>query len=99
MIVVTGLIHTDAETLPNLLTRLQALCEPSRAEDGCIFYHMGLEDAEKGTIMAMEAWRDMDALTVHLAQPGILKLLSDFEGRYSNDVSVHTVSDTQKFGA
>jgi len=28
----------------------------------------------------MEAWRDMDALTVHLAQPAIVRLLSDFEG-------------------
>jgi quinol monooxygenase YgiN len=47
----------------------------------------------------MEAWRDMDALTVHLAQPAIVRLLSDFEGQYSNDVSVHMVSATQKFGA
>jgi quinol monooxygenase YgiN len=99
MIVVTGLIHTDPETLPHLLARLQALCEPSRAEDGCIFYHMGVEDERKGTIMAMEAWRDMDALNVHLAQPAILQLLTDFEGKYSNDVSLHTVSQTQKFGA
>ena len=49
--------------------------------------------------LAMEAWRDMDALTVHLAQPAIVRLLSDFEGQYSNDVSVHMVSATQKFGA
>lgn len=99
MIVVTGLIHTDPETLPRLYARLKALCEPSRAEDGCIFYHMGMEDEQRGTIMAMEAWRDMDALTVHLAQPAIVSLLSDFEGQYSNDVSVHMVSETQKFGA
>lgn len=99
MIVVTGRIHTDADTLPHLYARLKALCEPSRAEDGCAFYHMGMEDEEKGIIMAMEGWRDMGALNTHLAQPGVLALLSDFEGKYSNDVSVHTVSETQKFGA
>lgn len=95
MIVITGRIHTDAQTLPLLYARLKALCEPSRREDGCIFYHMGLEDEEKGIIMAMEGWRDMDALNTHLALPSIVRLLSDFEGKYSNEVSIHTVSATQ----
>lgn len=97
MIVITGQILTDPATLPDLFARLQELCEPSRAEDGCAFYHMGIEDAEKGIIMAMEGWRDMEALQAHLALPAIEKLLADFAGKFTNDVLVHEVSYTQKF--
>lgn len=99
MIVITGQIFTDKETLPHLYARLKELCEPSRAEDGCLFYHMGIEDEEKGIIMAMEGWRDMAALETHLALPAIAKLLSDFEGKFSNSVHIHEVSSTQKMGA
>ncbi|ARS29450.1 putative quinol monooxygenase [Sphingomonas sp. KC8] len=97
MIVVTGQIFTDPKTLPALFARLQALCEPSRAEDGCLFYHMGLEDAEKGIIMAMEGWRDMEALQTHLALPAIASLLADFDGKYTNQVTIHEVTSSQKF--
>lgn len=96
MIVITGQIFTDPETLPTLYARLKALCDPTRAEDGCLFYHMAMEDPEKGIILAAEAWRDTEALQVHLAQPGITKLLSDFADRFSNDVQIHEVSSSQK---
>jgi len=95
MIVVTGRIHTDAETLPLLFARLKEMCGPSREEDGCIFYNMGIEDEAEGIIMAMEGWRDVDALHAHLALPDVAKLLSDFEGKFRNEVSIHTVSETQ----
>lgn len=94
MIVITGQIFTDKETLPLLYARLKELCEPSRAEDGCHFYHMAMEDEENCVIMAMEGWRDMEALQVHLALPAIAKLLADFEGKFTNKVLIHEVSSS-----
>lgn len=96
MIVITGQIFTDAETLPTLYARLKALCEPSRAEDGCLFYHMGMEDEERGIIMAMEGWRDQAALDTHLGLPSIKTLLDDFAGKFRNDVQIHEVSGSQR---
>lgn len=96
MIVITGQIFTDPDTLPALYARLKALCEPSRAEEGCIFYHMAMEDAERGIIMAMEGWRDQAALDAHLALPAIAALLEDFAGKFSNDVQIHEVSGSQR---
>ena len=96
MIVITGLIHTDKETLGPLYARLKELCAPSRAEDGCNFYHMAMEDEEKCTIMAMESWRDMAALEAHLSLPDIIKALADFEGKFTTEVQIHEVSSTQK---
>lgn len=96
MIVITGQIFTDPDTLPALYARLKALCEPSRAEDGCIFYHMAMEDAEQGVIMAMEGWRDQAALDAHLGLPSIKKLLDDFAGKFRNDVQIHAVSTSQR---
>lgn len=98
MIVLTGHIHTDPQTLPELYARLTALAEPSRAEDGCIFYHMAVEDAQAGLIMAMEGWRDRDALNAHLSLPDIVALLTDFEGKFRTEVSIHDVSHSQPFG-
>lgn len=97
MIVITGLIRTDPETFPALLARLKSLCEPSRAEDGCLFYHMGVDDEASCTIMAMEGWRDRAALDVHLALPAIAGLLAEFGGRYTVDVSIHSVEASEKF--
>jgi quinol monooxygenase YgiN len=97
MIVITGLIFTDRENFQPLLARLKEVCEPSRAEEGNVFYHMGIEDAENCTIMAMEGWKDMAALQEHLALPDVAKLLSDFEGKFTNDVQIHEVSATQQF--
>jgi len=96
MIVVTGQIFTDKQTLPALYARLKALCEPSRKEDGCLFYHMGMEDEEQCVIMAMEGWRDRQALDTHLALPAIAQLLADFEGKYRNDVQIHEIISSQK---
>jgi len=96
MIVITGQIFTDQETLPKLYARLKALCEPTRAEDGCLFYHMAMENGDAGTILAAEGWRDTDALQAHLAQPAITALLSDFAGSFTNDVQIHEVSSSQQ---
>lgn len=96
MIVITGQIFTDKETLPHLYARLKELCEPSRAEDGCLFYHMAMEDEENAVILATEGWRDMAALQAHLSLPAITELLSDFAGKFSNDVHIHEVSSSQK---
>ncbi|TNE37664.1 MAG: antibiotic biosynthesis monooxygenase [Sphingomonadales bacterium] len=96
MIVITGQIFTDPETYPELMARLRELELPSRAEDGCVFYHMAGEDPETGTILVAEGWRDMDALNTHFALPAIVKLLADFKGRYTNDITVHEVSASHK---
>ena len=96
MIVITGQIFTDKETYPALIARLRELVEPSRAEEGCIFYHMAEEDPKNGVILAAEAWESEEALNRHLSLPAIAKLLADFEGKFRNDVNVHEVSATRK---
>ncbi|HEX5536949.1 MAG TPA: antibiotic biosynthesis monooxygenase [Sphingobium sp.] len=92
MIVVIGQIQIDPKLLPVLFGRLNDMSGPSRAEDGCIFYHMAVEDAEKGLILACEGWRDREALDRHLSLPEAQKLLADFEGQVTMDVQVHEVS-------
>jgi quinol monooxygenase YgiN len=97
MIVLTGHIRTDPETLAPLYARLQELCAPSREEDGCLFYHMGMEDEDRAVIMAMEGWRDREALAAHLALPAIQQLVADFGGKFTHDVQIHDVSASEKF--
>ncbi|MEC3910977.1 antibiotic biosynthesis monooxygenase [Sphingobium sp. CR2-8] len=95
MIVITGQIFTDLDTLPALYGRLKELCAPSRAEDGCLFYHMALEDAERGIIMATEGWRDQAALDTHLALPAVAALVQDFKGKFRTAVQIHQVVSSE----
>jgi quinol monooxygenase YgiN len=95
MIVVTGQVFVEKDVFHAFFERVKAFCEPALREDGCLFYHMGIEDEEQGIVMAMEGWRDLEALHAHLAQPEIVQLLADFEGKTTTKVTVHEVSASQ----
>lgn len=95
MLVITAHIYPQKEHYHDLLAALRSLVEPSRAEEGCNFYSIGVEDEEQGVLMIFEGWRDMEALQQHLALPHVAKLLQDFDGKYTNKVLLHTVSETQ----
>lgn len=92
MIVITGQLRTDPATFPTLYARLKALCAPSRAEDGCLFYHMAVEDEADCVILAAEGWRDQAALDAHLALPSIAEFMAEFGGKVSMNVLMHDVS-------
>ena len=99
MIVITGQLRTDPETLPAFYAGLKALCGPSRAEDGCLFYHMAMEDEADCVILAAEGWRDQAALDAHLAAPAIAEFLANFAAKVSMDVQIHEVSGSRDMAA
>lgn len=99
MIVITGQLRTDPETLPAFYAGLKALCGPSRAEDGCLFYHMALEDEAECLVLATEGWRDKAALDTHLALPAVAEFLAKFADKVSMNVQIHEVSGSQAMAA
>jgi quinol monooxygenase YgiN len=95
MIVITGQLRTDPATHPAFYARLKALCAPSRAEDGCLFYHVAMEDEADCVILLVEGWRDQAALDAHLALPAITEFMADFAGKVSMNVQMHEVSQSR----
>ncbi|MCW2989906.1 MAG: antibiotic biosynthesis monooxygenase [Solirubrobacterales bacterium] len=48
----------------------------SRADDGCVNYGYYESVTEPGAMIAVEEWRDEDALKAHLGQPHVRKLIA-----------------------
>lgn len=66
MIVLTGYVHLDPSDVNEFLTDIQAIAPGTRAEKGCLFYSVTLDDAHAGRMLVVERWQDQESLTAHL---------------------------------
>jgi quinol monooxygenase YgiN len=65
--------HPDRrEELTALLTEVQTA---SRLDDGCLNYGYYSEVADSGSYIAVEEWRDQEALSAHLQTPHVGRLV------------------------
>ena len=99
MLLVIGRVQCDAEhrdELVGLCTRMQ---DESRREDGCIRYGFFAAVEDPLSFVAVEEWRDREALDAHFAQPH----LHEFSRRLLEivserpEVAIHEVADTKGF--
>lgn len=71
---------------------LSAMVEPSKAEDGCIFYDIFQYKNQKEKFMAVETWRDEKALDGHKASEHYKIYKSNYEQyclkKYSDELEV-----------
>jgi quinol monooxygenase YgiN len=63
---------------------LCAMVEPSKAEDGCIFYDIFQYENNRRKFMAVETWRDEEALDGHKASSHYKIYKSSYE-QYCDD--------------
>jgi quinol monooxygenase YgiN len=77
------------EKMRELLT---AMVVPSKMEDGCIFYDIFEYENNSKKFMAVESWRDNDALDGHKSTPhyAVYKLSYEpyCEKKYSDDLLI-----------
>jgi quinol monooxygenase YgiN len=66
MIIVMGYIHLDPSDVNEFFTDVQAITPSTKAEKGCLFYTVSLDDAPAGRLLVVERWRDQESLTAHL---------------------------------
>ena len=50
---------------------LESVVEPTRAEEGCLFYHLHQVKEEKGHFLFYECFRNEDAFAIHVETPYI----------------------------
>lgn len=81
MIIVAGHIRTESALVVELADTLRALVATTLREDGCLAYHFAVDDADEGTVLVYERWRDEAALATHLAQPAVAALLCGWAER------------------
>ncbi|WP_156678074.1 putative quinol monooxygenase [Sphingomonas profundi] len=98
MIILNGRIKTSPEDVRALAADLVAGVARTRKEDGCIEYGFALEDAEAGTILVIERWRDQASLDTHLATPEIAELFGKWGGRFEAQVRMFDASNERGMG-
>jgi quinol monooxygenase YgiN len=71
---------------------LTAMVAPSKVEDGCIFYDIFVYENNPRKFMAVESWRDNDALDGHKGTEHYAIYKSSFEPycekKYSDELEV-----------
>ena len=58
---------------------LTAMVEPSKKEDGCLFYYIFVYENNPKKFMAVESWRDEKALNGHKNSPHYAIYKSSYE--------------------
>ena len=75
MYVVIATVTAGPDHREELSQILVESASASRSEDGCISYVFTSDLEKPDTFSSLEVWQDKDALQVHLAGPGVAKLL------------------------
>ncbi len=67
MIILMGYVHLENPSDVNeFLADVQAIAPDTRAEKGCLFYAVTLDDAHAGRILVVERWHNQESLAAHL---------------------------------
>jgi quinol monooxygenase YgiN len=66
MIILMGYVHLESPDVNEFLADIQAIAPGTRAEKGCLFYTVALDDARAGRMLVVERWQDQESLTAHL---------------------------------
>ena len=93
MIVIMGYIHLEPSDVREFLSDLDAISTGTRAEKGCLFYALALEEALSGRILLAQRWRDEEAFTAHVAGPHAASFQKEWANRTRVDVQRYEVSN------
>lgn len=87
MIFVQGTMNMETGCLGEFRQDVAAMIDQVKAEDGCQFYSLLVEDEATGLVNVVEQWRDDAALHVHFTMPWI----AEFFAKYSPKMLASTV--------
>jgi len=61
-----GYVYLDPSGVNEFVADVQAIALDTRAEKGCLFYAVALDDARDGRVLVVERWQDQESLTAHM---------------------------------
>ena len=93
MLILMGYIHIDPLDVDAFVRDVQAISLSTKAEEGCLFYGVTLDDREAGRFLVAERWRDEAALTAHLARAETLTFLKTWSDRMKGDLQTYAVME------
>jgi quinol monooxygenase YgiN len=69
MLIVIAKFRTKSEKRQQMIDMAKGLLEPSRSEDGCIFYEFLQDPFDPDSFTFYERWRSREDLTLHSKEP------------------------------
>jgi quinol monooxygenase YgiN len=87
MIFVQGTMNMEPACIPEFKADVAAMVDKVRAEDGCLFYSLLVEEEAAGLVNVVEQWADDTALGVHFTMPWI----AEFFAKYAPKMQASTV--------
>lgn len=92
MLVLMGYLRVDPSEIDDFKSDVQEISLSTRAEDGCLFYGISLDDRTAGRFLVAELWRDEDALKVHLKRQDTRAFLGKWASRMQGDLRAYDVT-------
>lgn len=95
MVIVIARFTPRPDRRDELLSLLAEVQSASRADDGCLNYGYYENITDASSFVAVEEWRDMDALAAHLQTPHVGRLIaaiSEQAERSDFEIAAHEVA-------
>ena len=77
MVIVIARFRPQPDRVDEFLAVLTEVQAASRADDGCLNYGYYRNITDELSFIAVEEWRDMDALAGHLRTPHVARLIAE----------------------
>lgn len=91
MLILMGYIYLDPFDVDAFFADVQAISLSMRAEQGCLFYSITLDDRPAGRFLVAERWQDRESLTTHLERMETRAFLKTWKGRMKSDLQAYEV--------
>jgi quinol monooxygenase YgiN len=93
MIILMGFIYLNPSDVSEFLADVQAITSSTKAERGCLFYAVTLNDASAGRMLVAERWQDEESLAAHLQAQETKTFLEKWASRMKSDVLRYDASN------
>jgi quinol monooxygenase YgiN len=94
VVIVIARFRPPPDLRDDLIALLEEVQAASRGDDGCLHYGYYTEITDPLSFIAVEEWRDQEALAAHLRQPHVARLIATLpelgDGRL--EIAAHEVA-------
>ena len=96
MVLVIARFRPRADRLEEFVALLKEVQAASRADDGCLNYGYYSEVDDPLQYVAVEEWRDMEALEAHLRTPHVARLIAALPEFADGplEIAAHTIAES-----
>jgi quinol monooxygenase YgiN len=81
-----GYIHLNPSDIDEFLIDIQKIISNTKAEKGCFFYSVTVDDVTAGRMLVAERWQDQESLVEHLERQEMEGFLNKWETRIKSDI-------------